>query len=86
MAGKHQIDIDELLDGGMMDRARIRARSRLVDSVDSKDGVEVASIGDIHTEEGRILEAFSFYYKRPRPRASPMTRSPSSAEAFRGGR
>ena len=64
MAGKHQIDIDELLDGGMMDRARIRARSRLVDSVDSKDGVEVASIGDIHTEEGRILEAFSFYYAR----------------------
>ena len=64
MAVKHGIDIDELLDGGMMDRSRIRARSRLVDSVDSKDGVEVASIGDIHTEEGRLLEAFSFYYAR----------------------
>ena len=64
MAVKHGIDIDELLDGSMMDRARIRARSRLVDSVDSKDGVEVASIGDIHTEEGRLLEAFSFYYAR----------------------
>ena len=64
MAVKHGIDIDELLDGGMMDRARIRARSRLVDSVDSKEGVEVASIGDIHTEEGRLLEAFSFYYAR----------------------
>ena len=64
MAANHQIDIDELLDGGMMDRARIRARSRLVDSIDSKEGVEVTSVGDIHTEEGRILEAFSFYYAR----------------------
>ena len=36
MAAKHDVDIDELLDGSMMDRARIRARSRLVDSVDSK--------------------------------------------------
>ena len=64
MAGKHQIDIDELLDGSMMEKARIRARSRLVDSVDSDDGVEVASMSDIHTEEGRLLEAFSFYYAR----------------------
>jgi DNA primase large subunit len=64
MASKHEIDIDELLDGSMMERARVRARSRLVDSVDSKDGVEVASVGDIHTEEGRLLEAFSFYYAR----------------------
>jgi len=64
MAVQHQIDIDELLDGSMMDRARVRARSRLVDSVDSDDGVEVASVGDIHTEEGRLLEAFSFYYAR----------------------
>ena len=64
MAVQHQIDIDELLDGAMMERARVRARSRLVDSVDSDDGVEVASVGDIHTEEGRLLEAFSFYYAR----------------------
>jgi DNA primase large subunit len=64
MASTHQIDIDELLDGTMMERSRIRARSRLIDSVDSKDGVEVASIGDIHTVEGRLLEAFSFYYAR----------------------
>ena len=64
MAGKHQIDIDELLDGSMMEKARIRARSRLVDSVDSDDGGEVASMSDIHTEEGRLLEAFSFYYAR----------------------
>ena len=64
MAVQHQIEIDELLDGSMMERARVRARSRLVDSVDSDDGVEVASVGDIHTEEGRLLEAFSFYYAR----------------------
>ncbi len=64
MAATHQIDIDELLDGSMMERSRVRARSRLVDSVDSKDGVEVASIADIHTADGRVLEAFSFYYAR----------------------
>ena len=43
MASTHQIDIDELLDGNMMERSRIRARSRLIDSVDSKDGVEAVS-------------------------------------------
>jgi DNA primase large subunit len=64
MAVKHGIDLDELLEGSLMERSRVRARSRLVDTVDSKDGVEVASIGDIHTEEGRLLEAFSFYYAR----------------------
>ena len=42
-----------------MERARIEARSRLVDSVDSDDGVSLASVGDIHTE-GRLLEAFRF--------------------------
>ena len=50
MAVKHGVDLDELLDGLMMEKARIRARSRLVDSVDGEDGVDVASIGDIHTE------------------------------------
>lgn len=64
MAVRHKIDLDELLDGNMMDKARIRARSRLVDSVDGEGGVEVAAVGDIHTEEGRLLEAFSFYYAR----------------------
>jgi DNA primase large subunit len=35
----------------------------LIDSVQSKEGVEVVG-GDIHTEEGRLIEAFSFYYAR----------------------
>ena len=64
MAIKHGIDLDLLLDGEMMNRSRIRARSRLIDSVDAEDGVDIISIGDIHTEEGRLLEAFSFYYAR----------------------
>lgn len=64
MAGTHGIDLDELLEGSMMELARIRARGRLVDSVDAKGGVEVAAVGDIHTQEGRLLEAFSFYYAR----------------------
>ena len=32
--------------------------------MDGEGGVEVAAVGDIHTEEGRLLEAFSFYYAR----------------------
>ena len=63
MAIDHEIDLDELLDGVWMEKARQRARIRLVDSINSKDGVEVIG-GDIYTEEGRIIEAFSFYYAR----------------------
>ena len=63
MAIDHEIDLDELLDGVWMEKARQRARIRLVDSINPKEGVEVIG-GDIYTEEGRIIEAFSFYYAR----------------------
>lgn len=63
LAVRHSIDLEELLDGAWMEKARQRARIRLVDSVQSKEGVEVVG-GDIHTEEGRLVEAFSFYYAR----------------------
>ena len=63
MAVRHGIDLNELLDGTWMEQARQRARIRLVDSVQSKEGVQVVG-GDIHTEEGRLIEAFSFYYAR----------------------
>ena len=63
MAIQHDIDLDELLDGAWMEKARSRARIRLIDSIQSKEGVEVVG-GDLYTEEGRIIEAFSFYYAR----------------------
>ena len=63
MAVKHDINLEELLEGEWMEKARQRARIRLVDSVQSKEGVEIVG-GDIHTEEGRLVEAFSFYYAR----------------------
>ena len=63
MAVQHSIDLNELLDGAWMDKARQRARIRLIDSIQSKEGVQVVG-GDIHTEEGRLVEAFSFYYAR----------------------
>ena len=63
MAVDHGIDLDELLDGSWMEKARSRARIRLIDSIQSKEGVEVVG-GDLFTEEGRIIEAFSFYYAR----------------------
>ena len=59
MAGQHQIDLDELLEGQWMEKSRQRARLRLVDSLESKEGVIVVG-GDIFTEEGRLTEAFSF--------------------------
>jgi len=63
LASEHEIDLDELLEGQWMEKARQRARIRLIDSIESKDGVAVVG-GDIFTEEGRIIEAFSFYYAR----------------------
>ena len=63
MAVRHSIDLNELLEGTWMEQARQRARIRLIDSVQSKEGVQVVG-GDIHTEEGRLIEAFSFYYAR----------------------
>ena len=63
MAVTHNIDLNELLDGVWMEKARQRARIRLIDSIQSKEGVQVIG-GDIHTEEGRLIEAFSFYYAR----------------------
>ncbi len=63
LALEHEIDLDELLEGQWMEKARQRARIRLIDSIESKDGVAVVG-GDIFTEEGRIIEAFSFYYAR----------------------
>ena len=63
LAIEHDIDLDELLDGEWMEKARSRARIRLIDSIESKDGVAVVG-GDIFTEEGRIIEAFSFDYAR----------------------
>ena len=63
LALTHDIDLDELLQGQWMEKARQRARIRLIDSIESKEGVAVVG-GDIFTEEGRIIEAFSFYYAR----------------------
>lgn len=63
LALDHDIDLEELLEGQWMEKARQRARIRLIDSIESKEGVAVVG-GDIFTEEGRIIEAFSFYYAR----------------------
>ena len=38
MASQHQIDLDELLEGQWMEKSRQRARLRLVDSLESKEG------------------------------------------------
>ena len=63
LAQSHQIDLDELLEGEMMEHARKRARIRLIDAIESKDGVQSGGV-DIHTEEGRVIESFSFYFAR----------------------
>jgi DNA primase large subunit len=63
MAQQHGITLDELLDGPMMDPSRARARLRLVETVEAEDGVGVVG-GDLHSDTGRLLEVFSFYYAR----------------------
>lgn len=64
LATENGIDLDVLLDGAALDLSRRRGRMRLIDTVDSDEGVEAAAMGDIHTENGRVLEAFSYYYAR----------------------
>jgi len=64
LASANGIDLDVLLDGGALELSRRRGRMRLIDTVDSDEGVEAAAMGDIHTENGRVLEAFSYYYAR----------------------
>ena len=56
---QHDIDLDELLDGEWMEKARSRARIRLIDSIRIQGGVAVVG-GDIFTRRGRIIEAFFF--------------------------
>ena len=63
LAGQHRITLDELLQGGFMEPARARARIRLIETVEAEEGVSLSG-GDLHSENGRLVEAFSFYYAR----------------------
>ena len=63
MAQQHGITLDELLEGSLMEPSRSRARVRLVETVEAEGGVGLIG-GDLHSESGRLLEVFSFYYAR----------------------
>lgn len=63
LAGQHRITLDELLQGNFMEPARARARIRLIETVEAEEGVSLSG-GDLHSENGRLVEAFSFYYAR----------------------
>ena len=63
LAGEHRITLDELLEGSFMEPARARARIRLIETVEAEEGVSLSG-GDLHSENGRLIEAFSFYYAR----------------------
>ncbi len=62
LAGKHGIDLDTLLEGPSMEKARLRARQRLLDSLE-RDKTSQSS-NDVWSEDGQIIEAFAFYYAR----------------------
>ncbi len=64
LAQNQGVDLEQLLEGEMMEDARQRARVRLVQMVESDEGIDLQSSRDIHTLEGRVSEAFSFYYAR----------------------
>ena len=53
LALTHDIDLDELLQGQWMEKARQRARIRLIDSIESKEGVAVGG-GDIFLFYNRV--------------------------------
>ena len=64
LAQQQGVDLEQLLEGEMMEDARQRARVRLVQMVESDEGLDLQSSRDIHTLGGRVSEAFSFYYAR----------------------
>ena len=45
LAQKHHIDLEELIEGSILENARKRARMRLIDTVDNKEGVDVYGTG-----------------------------------------
>ena len=62
LANKHGIDLDTLLEGPSMEKARLRARQRLLESLEKDKSSQ--SNNDVWTEDGQIIEAFAFYYAR----------------------
>ena len=64
MAQTEGIDLDSLLDSEFLEDTRRRGRLRLVESIANDGGVDAMAMRDIHTQEGRLLEAFSFTYSR----------------------
>jgi len=64
LAQTQGVDLEQLLEGEMMESARQRARVRMVQMVEADNGIDLKSSRDIHTLEGRVSEAFSFYYSR----------------------
>lgn len=58
------ISLDVLLEDESMEETRRRGRLRLVESIQNEGGVDAMAMRDIHTEEGRLLEAFSYSYAR----------------------
>lgn len=64
LAGENNITLDVLLASERMEETRTRGRLRLVESISNKGGVDAMAMRDIHTEEGRLLESFSYSYAR----------------------
>lgn len=62
MASKHSIDLDTLLEGAVMEKARLRARQRLLESLEKDKSSQVSN--DVWSEDGQLIEAFAFYYAR----------------------
>ena len=61
---KEGLDLDTLIDSDFMEDSRRRGRLRLVESIANQGGVDAMAMRDIHTPEGRLLEAISFTYAR----------------------
>jgi DNA primase large subunit len=64
LAVDNDITLEVLLDSERMDETRTRGRLRLVESISNKGGVDAMAMRDIHTEEGRLLESFSYSFAR----------------------
>ncbi len=58
----NSVDLESLVDTEWLEAVRERARGRLVESVVSKEGIDITTKEDIHTPYGQMVECLSFLY------------------------
>ena len=61
---EQNITLNMLIEDPYMEPARKRGRLRLIEMITHSGGVEMQSMSDIHTQEGQLMEAYSYIFAK----------------------